>query len=175
MSLSDWLASPTSDLQSTLFSALEVPPISKMASTQQTSIAAKQQAHQDIQRKNSEFLQHLKEQGAEVAVPKKRAQLGLSKEELGSLMLKHRMQLMTITSGSSAHFRGLATQAFFEDVLQKTCRLSTKLLIDSQKACSWHLYASNNLSVHLDQQWDLIKKIEKNARDFERMSMQTPA
>ena len=81
---------------------------------------------------------------------------------------------MTITSGSSAHFRGLATQAFFEDVLQKTCRLSTKLLIDSQKACSWHLYASNNLSVHLDQQWDLIKRTEKNARDFERMSMQTP-
>ena len=61
---------------------------------------------------------------------------------------KHRTQLMTITSGSSAHFRGLATQAFFEDVLQKTCRLSTKLLIDSQRVCSWHLYASNNLSVH---------------------------
>ena len=89
-------------------------------------------------------------------------------------MLKQRMQLMTITTGSPAQFRGLATQTIFEEVLAKTCRLSTKLLIDSQKACSWHLYASNNLTIHLDQQWDVIKKTEENARDFERICMQSP-
>ena len=64
---------------------------------------------QEIQEKNVAFLQQLKDEGGEVAIPK-RAQMGLSKADLGNLMLKHRMPLMTITNGSSAHLKALACE-----------------------------------------------------------------
>ena len=126
-----------------------------------------------IQERTQGFLSHLQEQGADMMneQPKKvrRTQVGISKEEVAALLLKHRMQLMLVTNSSPQLAKERAVYSFFDDALEKSQRFTKKLFQDAQKHCSWHLYAANNISGHLDDQWEQIKGVEKAAKDWGRL------
>ena len=122
---------------------------------------------------NKAFLQHLKDNSDVPSVAsKKRTSLTITTEQLSQLILKHKMDLMLITQVTPMAQKMIYCFKFFADVLEMTSRLSERALEKACRGCEWHKVAANNLSLHLHEIWETIKKIEKNAKDWVRLPKQ---
>ena len=98
--------------------------------------------------------------------------LTITTEQLSQLILKHKMDLMLITQVTPMAQKMIYCFKFFADVLEMTSRLSERALENACRRCEWHKVAANNLSLHLHEIWETIKKIEKNAKDWVRLPKQ---